>query len=130
MYDKAMWKALNGICLIRNAFAHNLSQTFLANDPEFVAAKKSLTLHEGIKFYPFPFGAGDTREKVRKPRSDRQIFVTNVKLALIALMRDYDAHAPHSNQTFSPPPDFTIHFTPNRVHYTMPTGEKAKRRDA
>lgn len=98
MYEKSMWLALTGISQIRNKLAHRLDQTFSNGDEEFNQAIKHLTLHTGVRFYPNPFLWCDTEERLRKPTTNRQIFVTNVKLALIVLMRDMLVHLPHSNQ--------------------------------
>jgi hypothetical protein len=115
MYEKPMWLALTGISEIRNKFAHRIEQTFSHGDEQFNAAMKHLILHEGVKFYPNPFLWNDTEERVRKPKTNKQIFVTNVKLALIALMRDMRVHDPQSNQiTVPPPPDKPVTlFTPS-----------------
>ena len=129
MYDKPTWQALNSICQNRNKFAHNLSQSFSYPDKELEIAIRGLTLHEGVKFYPLPFSSksGDTKEKIRKPTNNKQMFVRNVKLALIVLMRDFDAHAPQSNQTITPPEGTRFNFTPQRVHYLVPRAGKRKK---
>jgi hypothetical protein len=102
MYEKPLWLALTSICDIRNAFAHNLEQNFSNGDADFRAAMKHLKLHQGAKFYPNPFVWSDTTEKIRKPTTNRQIFTTNVKLVLIALLRDMLVHLPQSNQAVIP----------------------------
>jgi hypothetical protein len=113
MYDKPMWLALTGIADIRNKFAHRLEQTFAGGDDEFKAAIGHLTLHEGVKFYPNPFTPSDTQERLKKPKTNKQIFLTNVKLALIALMRDMQAHDPQSNQvSLAAPPSTAQPYKP------------------
>lgn len=102
MYEKPVWLALTAISVIRNKFAHKLDQTFRNGDDEFDTAMKHLALHEGVKFYPNPFIWSDTTERVRKPRTNRQIFLTNAKMALIYLMRDMQVHHPQSNQQVFP----------------------------
>jgi hypothetical protein len=102
MYEKPLWLALTGICEIRNKFAHRLDQTFHGGDDQFKASLKHLILHEGVKFYPNPFMWSDTEERLRKPKNNREVFVTNVKLALVALMRDMLLHHPQSNESIIP----------------------------
>ncbi len=109
MYEKPMWLALTGISEIRNKFAHKLDQTFSHGDDDFNKAMKSLILHDGVKFYPNPFLWSDTTERLRKPKNNKQVFLANVKLALIALMRDMLVHMPQSNQAvITPVPDGPI----------------------
>jgi hypothetical protein len=98
MYERPMWLALTSISIIRNKFAHRLDQSFSYGDEEFNSAMKHLVLHEGVIFYPNPFMWSDTKERVRKPRTNKQIFLTNAKLALVALMRDMLVHVPQSNE--------------------------------
>jgi hypothetical protein len=109
MYEKPTWVALTSISQIRNKFAHQLEQSFDSGDDKFNQAMKGLSLHDGVKFYPNPVMWCDTEERLTKPKTNRQIFVANVKLALIALMRDTMVHTPESNQAVIPPiPDGPI----------------------
>jgi hypothetical protein len=98
MYDKPMWLALSSIAAIRNKFAHRLDQSFFHGDEEFNNAMKHLVLHQGVKFFPNPFIWSDTEERLRKPTTNKQIFLANTKLAFVVLMRDMLVHVPQSNE--------------------------------
>jgi hypothetical protein len=88
MYDDTMREAMQSIARIRNFFAHSLAHTFSSQDKDFKKAMGKLVLHEGLKFYPNPLLSDDfTDDKLRAPRSGREKFVTNVRVALIYLMR-------------------------------------------
>jgi hypothetical protein len=104
MYDLRMKYALTAISRIRNHFAHHLSQSFSSTEKEFNKCLGRLTLHHGLKFYPNPLiSSGDTDEKIRKAANNKQLFLINVRLALIFLMRDMHLHVPYGNLYISSP---------------------------
>jgi hypothetical protein len=98
MYERPAHSALLGIAGIRNVFAHQLSiSRFDAEDAKLREGFERLSLHSQYKMYPAPFWDGDTEYSVEACNTRREIFVTNIKILLILLMRDMHVHVHHGN---------------------------------
>jgi hypothetical protein len=103
--DKPMRSALKGIAGVRNFYAHNLgaSPSFESEKAEeFLDSMKSLTLHVGKSHYPDHRYGGDSAFEIEPVTDNRTRFIVNLKLGLIALMRDRCSHEMHSNKALSP----------------------------
>jgi hypothetical protein len=83
---------------VRNFFAHHLDTSFDSLDEDFAAAMKRLTLHEGKTHYPHHLFGPDSKMPIENVTSRRDQFLVNLKLGLIALMRDRISHHEHSNR--------------------------------
>jgi hypothetical protein len=90
--------ALKAITTIRNLFAHEVAASFNSEDKKFVKAIDQLNLHEGKTHYPHHLGGGDGPHKIETIHNQRDRFTVNLKLGLIALMRDRVSHKPHSSE--------------------------------
>ena len=97
-FDGDMRAALKAIAHIRNLFAHELEASFDSEDKEFVKNIEKLNLHRGKTYYPHHLGGGDSTYKIEEVNNKRDRFMVNLKLGLIALMRDRLSHKPHSNE--------------------------------
>jgi hypothetical protein len=100
-FDKATFNALKGIVGVRNFYAHDLSasQSFeTETNKEFLEHIGFLTLHEGRSHYPDHRYGGDSRFAIEPVTDRRSQFLVNLKLGLIALMRDRCSHEPYSNK--------------------------------
>jgi hypothetical protein len=89
---------------VRNLYAHNLgaSPSFDSEiAEEFLDNMKCLTLHEGKKHYPDHRYGGDSPFEIESVTDNRTKFIVNLKLGLIALMRDSCSHEMHSNQALT-----------------------------
>ena len=94
-YDETTRKALKGLASIRNFFAHHLDASFDSLNPEYLKAVERLVLHKGRTHYPHHLFGQDTKTPIETVDSRRIQFIVNVKLVLIALMRNrvgYHAH--------------------------------------
>ncbi len=100
-FDKPVRNALYGISNARNFFAHNLDVSFNSQKEEMVDAMKLLTLHEGRRVYPHRIYEGDTDLLIEPVRNNLDRFLVNLKLCLIALMRDRVSHHTWSNKPFT-----------------------------
>jgi hypothetical protein len=103
--DKPMRSALKGISGVRNFYAHNLgaSPSFESEKAEgFLKSMGSLTLHEGKSHYPDHRYGGDSAFEIEPVTDNQTRFIVNLKLGLIALMRDRCSHEMHSNKDLSP----------------------------
>ena len=92
---------MKGIAGVRNFFAHQLDASFDSLDEKFARAMRRLTLHENKSHYPHHLFGPDSNIAIEPVTSKRDQFVVNLKLALIALMRDRVSHHPHANQPLS-----------------------------
>ncbi len=96
--DRPQWHAMHGLAGIRNMFAHNLSMKFDAPGASLAAHFRKLTFHEGRTHYPSPLWDSDTGFELEPMRNRREVFVVNLKLALLWLMSDVHKHVPNSNE--------------------------------
>lgn len=97
-FEKPTLKALWGLSKIRNFFAHNLGASFDSKDRELADGLSLLKLHEGRKMYPHHLFSRDSKEAVEPTTSKRSLFLVNLKLCLLALMRDRVSHYTWTNQ--------------------------------
>jgi hypothetical protein len=100
--DRPARDTLKGIARIRNIFAHNLGASFASEDKEYLRHIGKLVLHKGRAYYPNPRILGDSKEPIETIDSSRTLFLVNLKLALLDLMRDRISHRPHTNETMNP----------------------------
>ena len=100
-FDKPVRNALYGLSEIRNFFAHNLDASFDSQTKELLDPLQKLTLHEGIKYYPHRIYDEDSKTEIETIENNRDIFTVNLKLCLIALMRDRASHDMWSNKPFT-----------------------------
>ena len=96
--EKPVRNALYGLSTIRNVFAHNLSASFDLKTREMLGAIKLLTLHESRKVYPHQIYDGETKIPIETVANNRDKFLVNLRLCLIALMRDRVSHERWSNK--------------------------------
>jgi hypothetical protein len=59
----------------------------------------SLKLHQSKTYYPNPFTRADSEYPIEPINNKREQFIVNLKLGLIALMRDHISHLPNTNQS-------------------------------
>lgn len=98
MFEKDMRDALYGISTIRNEFAHNLIATFDSKSAKLNDAMGKLILHIGRDFYPNPFNRGqDSEYAIDSPKTQREVFMVNLKICLIRLLEDAGYHVPWTN---------------------------------
>lgn len=96
-FEKPVRNAMYGLSGVRNYFAHNLSTSFDSNAQEMVDRMKFLVLHEGLTVYPHRIYDGNTKEPIEDVDTNRDKFIVNLKLCLIALMRNRVRHETFSN---------------------------------
>jgi hypothetical protein len=97
-FDARTHKAMKGIARVRNFFAHRLDASFSSQDKDFTKAMGQLSLHQNRTHYPHHLFGSDSEIAIELISSERERFVVNLKLSLIALMRDRIGHVPYSNQ--------------------------------
>jgi hypothetical protein len=97
-FDDGVRRALNGLARVRNIFAHRTDSSFDSSDKDLNNAMKLLVLHEARTHYPHHLFGPDGNEPIESVTSRRDQFVVNLKLGLIALMRDRISHHDHSNK--------------------------------
>jgi hypothetical protein len=97
-FDDRIRKALKGLARVRNFFAHHTDASFDSLNHDFADAMKRLVLHEGKTSYPHHLFGPDGKVPIEPVTSRRDQFVVNLKLGLIALMRDRISHHDHSNK--------------------------------
>ena len=97
-YDKKTQKAIDGLIKVRNFFAHDLVPSFDSLNSKFVAGMNTLTLHEQRRFYPDHKDWSDTTVPLEKIKTNRDNFIVNLQLSLLALMHDRVSHKPYSNE--------------------------------
>ena len=97
-FDKPVRNALYGLFEIRNFFAHHLDASFASQNKQFLATAKKLTLHNGRKFYPHHIYDEDSEHSIEAVQNNGHAFIVNLKLCLIALMRDRVCHQTWSNK--------------------------------
>lgn len=95
--DRPTRNALYGLTHIRNFFAHNLEASFDSNDAKYLKDVGVLVLHDGRAVYPHHFIPEDSESRIEEMKNNRDRFIVNLKLCLIALMRDRVSHVAHSN---------------------------------
>jgi hypothetical protein len=106
MFEKPMLNALHALAEIRNLFAHQMDMRFSSDATKMKEAIAKLTLHEGKTYYPSATEDSDTTYRLETIHQTRDLFIVNLKLALIWLMSDRGKHAPGSNfpvPVFRPP---------------------------
>ncbi|MBX3516017.1 MAG: hypothetical protein KF815_03645 [Rhodospirillales bacterium] len=96
-FEKPIKDALCGLTEVRNYFAHNLDASFDSKAQKMVSAMKSLTLHDGKTHYPHHLYNQDSEQQIEQVRNNQDRFLVNLKLCLIALMRDRVSHFTWSN---------------------------------
>lgn len=96
-FEKDERETLLALANIRNVFAHDLFTTFDATHEGMARAFGKLTLHVGLTHYPNALFSGNTNIPIEPPTSRRELFMTNVRLLMIVLMRDLHSHQPYSN---------------------------------
>jgi hypothetical protein len=67
----------------------------------FVKAMKRLTLHQGKIYYPHHLYGGDGAETLEAANNNRTQFIINLRLGLIALMRDRVSHKVYTNEAMT-----------------------------
>jgi len=100
--DRPTRNALYGLTHIRNFFAHNLEASFDSDDKKYRQDVTLLVLHEGRTVYPHHFTPDDSDIKIEDVKTNRDRFLVNLKLCLIALMRDRVSHVAHSSTPRTP----------------------------
>jgi hypothetical protein len=103
-FDKPTMNALKGIVGVRNFYAHNLGTAHSFEDEtaeKFLDHMKHLTLHEGKSHYPNHRYEGDSKFAIEPVADKRGQFLINLKLGLIALMRDRCGHEKHTNKALT-----------------------------
>jgi hypothetical protein len=100
--EKPTRNAIYGLSEVRNFFAHNLDASFESKKDKMVQAIEKLTLHEGLSHYPDHLAANrKTKTALEKIKNNRDRFLVNLRLCLIALMQDRVSHVPWSNTPLS-----------------------------
>jgi len=97
MFDKPVRNTLYGLAEIRNLLAHQMDMQFSSKAKKMKDALGKLTLHEGRIYYPAALWDGDTKYKLETTHQSRDLFIVNLKIALIALMADSHKHEIYSN---------------------------------
>jgi hypothetical protein len=105
-------KALEGIGEIRNAFAHNLAvSNFTDPSSKLTQGYAKLDLHTKYKFFLAPFLDGLSNNRIPKVKTRRTIFIVNMQIVLLLLMRDQRTHLLHSNQ-YTKLPSAPVNYPP------------------
>jgi hypothetical protein len=100
-FEKSVRETLYGLAEIRNHFAHHLDASFESDAKAITDAFKKLTLHEGRTVWPHYYLKEDSRSTIDPTDTKRDIFIVNLRLCLIELMRDRVSHVPWSNEPLS-----------------------------
>ena len=101
-FDDTTRVALKGIAAVRNFFAHNLNATFDSEDTGFEKSLQRLVLHRNRTHYPNPRLGGDSDQPIEAIDGRRTLFLVNLKLGLLELMRDRVSHRLHTNEMLTP----------------------------
>jgi hypothetical protein len=100
--DKPTFKALKGIAGVRNFFAHNVTASFTSADPLFLEHMAPLTLDVGKLVYPHHlYSWRDSEVAIEQIRNNRDWFIVNLKLGLLALMQDRVRHEANGNDALT-----------------------------
>jgi len=97
-FDEKAHAAMKGIAGVRNFFAHHLDASLGSVDRKVTKAMQRLTLHEKRTHYPHHLFGPDSDVAIEPVNSKRELFIVNLKLALIILMRDRISHHPYTNR--------------------------------
>jgi hypothetical protein len=100
-FDDAVRKTMKAIAGVRNVFAHNLDASFDQPSSELKKRLALLTLHKDRKHYPHHLYGPDTNIAIERIESDRDLFLVNLKLALLILMRDRCSHETYTNKPYT-----------------------------
>ena len=95
--ERSVRNAMYGLAKIRNRFAHNLSINFDSTDEMMQEGFNLLTLHEGRSHYPHHILKQDSEIAIEPPKNKREVFLVNLKVCLLYLMRDRVSHQAHTN---------------------------------
>lgn len=96
-FGKPTRNTLYGLSETRNYFAHNLESSFDATNPKLIEALGKLVLHEGRTVYPHHIYDQDSDIEIGPITTNRDRFLVNLRLSLIALMRDRMSHHTWTN---------------------------------
>ena len=126
-FEKPERNAMYGIADVRNFFAHNLDASFDSDKKTMVDGLGKMTLHEGRTHYPHHLFKRDNKEdkhRLEPIKNDRDKFIVNLKLCLIALMQDRVSHVTHS---FEPRSEADIRATLKAQREAAEKSEKQKK---
>jgi hypothetical protein len=98
-FDEATRKTMKGLACVRNVFAHHLDASFDHPSSELKGHLDRLTLHKGREYYPHRYGP-DSNNAIEPIKSNRDLFLVNLKLALLFLMRDRCSHEMYTNKPY------------------------------
>ena len=94
-------KTMLSVYRIRNFFAHNLGASFDSQDSKLTKEFPKLDLHEELNNYPDPRSGIPTSRPIENIETNRDRFITNLKLCLNYLMQDRCRHVAHSTEAVS-----------------------------
>jgi hypothetical protein len=100
-FERPVRNALHGVIQVRNAFAHTLDASFDSDLKEMRDALATLNLHDGLKVYPHFIHKESSDKPIEPIRGNREKFLVNLKLGLIALMKDRVSHKTWTNTALS-----------------------------
>ena len=96
--DEPARNTMYGLSEIRNFFAHHLDASFDSKKDQMINAVEKLTLHKGLIHYPHHLAAKrTTKTAIEHIKNNRDLYLVNLRLALLSLMRDRVSHVPWSN---------------------------------
>jgi hypothetical protein len=98
--DDSTRQTLKAIAAIRNFFAHNPAVSFASD--KIRKSVGQLELHKDKTHYPNPRIGGDSDEGIEEIKDHKTLFLVNLKLGLLGLMRDRVSHKLHTNEMLSP----------------------------
>jgi DNA-binding MltR family transcriptional regulator len=102
-FERPVYQALKAIAGVRNFFAHELDASFQSQDPRLLAHMDNLSLHKSRSHYPHHlFSWKDTEAPIEQINNNRDQFIANLKLGLLALMQDRVSHHKNSNERLTP----------------------------
>jgi len=99
--ERTVRNTLYRLIAVRNGFAHALDASFDSPNPKMADGLALLKLQEGKKYYPHHLYNQDSKNEIETVKSNRDRFVVNLKLCLIALMRDRVSHEAWSHTPLS-----------------------------
>ena len=75
-----------------------MDASFATTAPKLVESLGKLVIHENRTHFPSPFTWEDSEHAIPTMEGNREKFLVNLQLALIALMTDREAHHMWSNE--------------------------------